>query len=239
MHRPSLPAALRRPAPATVISLIALFFALSGTAVAATGGNFILGKSNTATSTTSLSNSNGTALSLTSTSTTPPLKVSNSVQVPNLNASKLGGHPSSAFLPVNGTAANANKLGGNGPNAYMFGTGQVSHTTQTLNFNFGAGVSLGGAGASFQFNCNSNSTSQFVLTAQNNNSQVWWLNKDGQGFAALNSGQSTSLTPASGSPYTVTVQVTWGSNVASWVLSMAVNTSAQTCTYTAQSVSDG
>src|SRR6516162_6916730 len=73
---------LHRPSAATVISLIALFFAMGGTAVAATGGTFILGKANTATSVSSLTNTKGTALSLSSTSTTPALKVSNSVQVP-------------------------------------------------------------------------------------------------------------------------------------------------------------
>ena len=35
----------RRPAPAIVIAVLALFVALSGTAYAATGGSFILGKS--------------------------------------------------------------------------------------------------------------------------------------------------------------------------------------------------
>jgi hypothetical protein len=103
---------LHRPSAATVISLIALFFAMGGTAVAATGGNFILGKANTATSVSSLTNTKGTALSLSSTSTTPPLKVSNSVQVPNLNASELDGQTSSAFLPATGTAANSSELGG-------------------------------------------------------------------------------------------------------------------------------
>jgi len=36
---------MRRPSPSIVISLIALMFAMSGTAYAATGGTFILGKS--------------------------------------------------------------------------------------------------------------------------------------------------------------------------------------------------
>jgi hypothetical protein len=93
---------LHRPSGATVISLVALFFALSGTAVAATGGNFILGKSNTAASVSSLTNSNGTALSLSSTSTAPPLTVSNSVQVPDLNASMLGGIAASKFVQGGG-----------------------------------------------------------------------------------------------------------------------------------------
>ena len=64
------------PAPATVISVIALFFALSGTAVAATGGEFILGNSNATISLSSLKNTKGSALSLTSKSGSPPLEVS-------------------------------------------------------------------------------------------------------------------------------------------------------------------
>jgi hypothetical protein len=218
MRRPSLPVALRRPSPATVISVIALVFAMSGTAVAATGGDFILGKSNTATSTTSLSDTKGTALSLSSASTKPPLTVSNSVQVPNLDASELGGL---------------------GPSAYMAGTGGVAHSTQTVEFGSGAGVGLGGAGAGYELLCNSNGTAQSTLSAQNDNSQVWWLNKDGDGWAALNAGQVVDLTPATADPYTIVVQVTWGSNVASWDVSQAVNTIAQTCTYAVQSVSDG
>jgi len=74
---------MRRPSPATAISVAALVIAMSGTAVAATGGTFILGKSNKATTVTSLANSNGTALNLSSKNGTPPLTVGNSVQVRN------------------------------------------------------------------------------------------------------------------------------------------------------------
>jgi hypothetical protein len=73
----------------------------------------------------------------------------------------------------------------------------------------------------------------------NNDSQVWWLNKDGNGYAALGTDQIADLTPATADPYTIVVQVTWGSNVMTLDVSQAVNTSAQTCTYAAQSVSDG
>lgn len=134
MRRPSLPAALR-PSAATVISVIALVSAMSGTAVAATGGDFILGKSNAAASTTSLTNAKGTALSLSSASTKPALTVSNSVQVPDLNASELGG---------------------NGPSAFMAGTGQVAHNTQTIAF--GNGNETGLSGAEYELLCNSNGT---------------------------------------------------------------------------------
>jgi hypothetical protein len=83
--------AMRRPSPSLVISLVALGVAASGTAYAATGGTFILGRANTAGAVSSLKNSAGTALSLTSKAGTPPLAVGNTVQVPNLNASEVGG----------------------------------------------------------------------------------------------------------------------------------------------------
>jgi hypothetical protein len=110
---------MRRPSPSLIISMIALVFAMSGTAVAATGGNFILGKANTASSVSSLTNTKGTALSLSSSSTAPPLKVSNSIEVPKLNASELDGQSSRAFLGINGTAANSNELGGRPASAYL------------------------------------------------------------------------------------------------------------------------
>ena len=74
---------MHRPAPATVISVIALLFAMSGTAVAATGGDFLLGKANTASSVSSLTDTKGTALSLSSASTAPPLTVSTACRCPS------------------------------------------------------------------------------------------------------------------------------------------------------------
>jgi hypothetical protein len=69
----------------------------SGSAYAATGGSFILGKSNSAGATTSLSNANGTALSLNSKSGTASLKVNRTTKVTNLNADLLDGADISAF----------------------------------------------------------------------------------------------------------------------------------------------
>lgn len=59
-------------------------------AIAATGGKFILGKSNTAGATSTLTNKNGTALSLKS-GRGPALKVNNGRKISNLNADKLDG----------------------------------------------------------------------------------------------------------------------------------------------------
>lgn len=49
----------------------------------------------------------------------PPLKVNSTAQVANLNASLLGGHASSYYLPKTGTAANSSKLGGQLPSYYL------------------------------------------------------------------------------------------------------------------------
>jgi hypothetical protein len=93
---------VRRPSPAIVISVVSLFVALSGTAYAATGGTFVLGKANTAGAVTKLTNSNGTALSLSSKSGTAPLAVNSSTLVPKLNASLLGGLTAGQFVQGSG-----------------------------------------------------------------------------------------------------------------------------------------
>jgi hypothetical protein len=95
---------------ANVTSVIALFVALGGTTLAATGGNFILGQSNSATSTTSLSAGvTGPAFKVTNTSTgaaasfyaaagRPALAVNTAAKVNKLNADQLDGMDSAAFL---------------------------------------------------------------------------------------------------------------------------------------------
>jgi hypothetical protein len=99
-----------RLSPATVIALIALFVALGGVGVAATGGNFILGQSNTAGATTALKSgvTTGPTLDLaniggraaarfTSDSNVQPFTVSNSTKIGNLNADRLDGIDSTGF----------------------------------------------------------------------------------------------------------------------------------------------
>jgi hypothetical protein len=83
---------------ATVVAYIALFMAMGGTAVAATGGSFILGKSNSADAVSTLTNSTGPALSLRAPSGSAPLRVNRTVKVANLNADLLDGRDSSAFV---------------------------------------------------------------------------------------------------------------------------------------------
>jgi hypothetical protein len=100
-----------------IVALVALFVALTGAGVAATGGNFILGHGNTAGKATSLSapvvggmalkvtnanatNAASTALSLNVADGHAPFTVSNGVKVANLNADALDGIDSSAFQPL-------------------------------------------------------------------------------------------------------------------------------------------
>src|SRR4051812_10669303 len=82
---------------ALVLAALSLVTAGTGTAVAATGGTFVLGRPNTTTTPTNLTNTNGTALGLTSKAGTPSLFVSNTVKVGNFNADLLDGLDSTAF----------------------------------------------------------------------------------------------------------------------------------------------
>jgi hypothetical protein len=99
----------RRPNHTTIAAYLALFVALGGTTYAATGGNFILGQSNSAGSTTALSSgTTGPALKVTSTNTATggtalglnvpighaPFTVNSSTKVAKLNADKLDGKDS-------------------------------------------------------------------------------------------------------------------------------------------------
>jgi hypothetical protein len=89
-----------------IVACISLLVALGGTTYAATGGNFILGKSNTASSKSTLSapiadkawtvtndssKAGATALGLNVAKGHPPFRVNSGAKVANLNADKLDG----------------------------------------------------------------------------------------------------------------------------------------------------
>lgn len=73
-----------------------------GSAVAATGGQFLLGRSNTATTTSTLTNSRGAALALRSKAGTPSLTVNTATRVPHLNSDTLDGLNSTQFARAGG-----------------------------------------------------------------------------------------------------------------------------------------
>jgi hypothetical protein len=102
---------LNRTGAALIGGVVALVLG-SGTAYAATGGTFVLGRANKATTLTTLTNTAGTPLSLVGKTGAAPLKVASSTKVANLNADKLDGLDSKTFLRATGKAANADKLDG-------------------------------------------------------------------------------------------------------------------------------
>lgn len=130
---------MRKPSAATVIATVALFVALSGVGVAATGGNFILGKpDNTADKTTGLASgvTTGPTLELKNSGGSPaarfntpngvaPFVVSNGTKIANLNADKLDGFDSEYFLPKSGKAADADKLDGINSTGFIQGVGNA------------------------------------------------------------------------------------------------------------------
>ena len=252
---------LHRPSAATVISLVALFFAMGGTAVAATGGTFILGKANTATNTTALTNSKGTALSLSSASTAPPLKVSSSVQVPNLNASELDGQTSAAFLPATGTAANSSELGGQPASAYLGVNGTAANSsalggTPASGYMQGGGDTTGARlaltglhplttffsepGATLAAGCDSSGpgTGPQLMIAGNSfavsgTTALWW-NKDGTDSMSLPEGSGHAVTSASTAPYAVVVQVDNVTSISTFTATQWYDSSSDTCHFTGQ-----
>jgi hypothetical protein len=93
------------------VALLAVFLNLTGLAYAATGGNFILGKGNSANATTSLTATPtaGAALSLTNatsgqpaaafkTTSAVPFTVNSKMRIPNLDADLLDGLDSTQFV---------------------------------------------------------------------------------------------------------------------------------------------
>jgi hypothetical protein len=102
---------LKKASPAMIVACLSLSIALSGVTYAATGGNFILGQSNSATTQSSLSSNVASAptLNLVNTGGRPAARfqanggtavftVSNSTKIPNLNADLLDGLDSGNFV---------------------------------------------------------------------------------------------------------------------------------------------
>jgi hypothetical protein len=246
---------MHRPSPALAVSLVALVIAMSGTAYAATGGDFILGKSNTATSQTSLSNSKGTALNLSSTSTTPPLTVSNSVQVPKLNASQLDGKSSSAFLPATGTAVNSSELGGQLPSAFLSATGTAANSSElggvpASGFIQGGGnvsdgrASLSGSAADLAtasgslvyaecFSGDNPVDELWLIDVSGSNELATWFNS-ATGQTTLTSSSPDVLLDGETGTALIVLQVDTGSNISTYTLTEDYNSSTNTCAFTGQ-----
>ena len=131
-----------------------------GTAYAANGGSFLLGRSNTATTATTLTNTAGTPLSLKAPTGYPPLAVSSSKTVPSLSADLLDGLTSASFLRSTGKAADAEKVDGINGASIALTTGRtgvvygsdtdVDHMAITARCPAGSLATGGGGAAEFE-----------------------------------------------------------------------------------------
>jgi len=102
--------ALRSVGPATVAVTVALVIGAAGFADAATGGNFLLGRTNTDNATSVLKDTTGIPLALSAPSGKSPLSVTSTTQVNRLNAQYVGGDSAAQLRSTGGegiTAAGA------------------------------------------------------------------------------------------------------------------------------------
>jgi hypothetical protein len=90
-----------RPRTAFALALVVILGGF-GVADAATGGSFILGRTNHESSTASLATSRGTPLSLSAPRGKAPLAVNRSTEVKNLNSEYVGGLSASTLRPAGG-----------------------------------------------------------------------------------------------------------------------------------------
>jgi hypothetical protein len=152
-------AVMRLPKHSTVAAYLALFFALGGTAYAATGGTLILGHTNQANATTTVQNTgSGPAVKFsTANSSTAPFSVGNTTKVVNLNADQVDGMSASKFEPVankisaSNTSANTTAAGSAGPWTFDLTCSANSGGTASFTVHgpgtIGGTTSLGGVGA--------------------------------------------------------------------------------------------
>jgi hypothetical protein len=223
---------MRRPSPAVVIATGALFIALSGTAYAATGGTFILGKANTAKAVSSLTNSAGTALSLSSKAGTPPLTVSNGVQVPNLNASAVDGFSAYSFVHGSG-------------NAFVVWGGPLTLDALTTSPNTATLVSAPPSDLIWlTADCDTNSSLPGVQITLFNYSgtsaEYSYVDSSGTGGGILTNGTSGAVSGYTVNPDISTIQVFAGSQIITFIAQIQINTnsSPDVCTYSAQLTSN-
>jgi hypothetical protein len=132
---------MRKPTPAMVVALAALFVALGGVGIAANGQSLILGSTNnSATAQTRLAapvnaaalridNTNtgadATSLSLLAAPGHQAFKVNTQTKIRDLNADQLDGRSSEYFLPKTAKAADSDKLDGIDAGGFMQGGGRI------------------------------------------------------------------------------------------------------------------
>jgi hypothetical protein len=99
--------AVRSLGPGTVAVTLALIIGAAGFADAATGGNFLLGRTNTDNATSVLTDTTGIPLSLNAPSGKSPLSVNSTTQVNRLNAQYVGGQSARQLQATGGIGLTA------------------------------------------------------------------------------------------------------------------------------------
>ncbi|HEY5018666.1 MAG TPA: hypothetical protein VII59_18005 [Streptosporangiaceae bacterium] len=99
--------AIRSLGPATVAVTLALIIGAAGFADAATGGTFLLGRTNTDNATSVLTDTTGIPLSLNAPSGKSPLSVNSTLQVNRLNAQYVGGQSAKQLQATGGVGLTA------------------------------------------------------------------------------------------------------------------------------------
>ena len=228
---------MRKPSPSMIVALVALFVALSGVGVAATGGNFILGHPNTASKSTLLSAPvvGGKALQVTNTNTSnaastalglnvaaghAPFTVNSGVKVANLNADMLDGSDSSAFqarvtgsCSGNSAIAQINAAGGVGCSNVKFYTGRLVVATGP---GFPTFLTIPGIAHATVLNCQAGGANAAFINDALGTTDLWYIgdsNYLGNWTStstpfALAAGQTLHLGTGSGSGAT-TITVTF------------------------------
>lgn len=174
----------------------------AGIATAASGKALLLGKSNSARAVTTLSNAKGTALSLKAKAGKPALQVNTKAQIPNLNASLLGGRSASSFQPRFPTTEQCNQQPGS--NVTGFGsTGlQTCSSTQAVQNGRVTGTDSPPSlfvrtGDAYLLFANLN-VQNIGSTAGDFTCKIAWSDSDATGETEADQTQVTNLDPADG-----------------------------------------
>jgi hypothetical protein len=177
-------------------------------ALAATGGNFILGQSNTAESTSGLSANlasgpsltisnlgGGPAASFATLGKTAPFTVSSKGKVVSLNADMVDGKHASAFLSVSGKAADADKLDGLDSSAFVQGSGRVLAARLNMSVGDPDTTLLDLGFARLDFHCESDIPNVLVTNTSSQTMLVSAIGENNDGiFARLAPGEQRAIT---------------------------------------------
>jgi len=190
----------------------------------------------------------------------PPLIVNSSAEVTNLNAGKLdgqtasdflsatgtaansgelGGQPPSAFLPATGTAANSNELGGITSAGFIQGTGQVASGAATEADNGSQDLMLDFTNWDLRGTCYATGgrTDLVTHTAFAGTLTVVWWDPAGVSTATLTGGgQDANIIPITTNSYVAVIQMFDGTNLTTITATQVFNSSAGTCSFTANEV---